>query len=265
MSMPQFESLRYEIEDGVCWLTIDNEEMRNALTDQIQKGLIAAFREINLDRSIWAVVLTGAGDRAFSSGGDISLFPKLDRVGQWDFMKNRGAEVCRLIENLDKPVIAMVNGYCYAGGLELVLCCDIVYASETAQLGLLEGRLGILPGWGGTVRLPRAIGPRRAKEMIRTAGRIDAREAQELGLVNRVCPPDRLRDEVLELLERMRKVGPLAIQACKTVINTTIDLENMDTAMGVERGAIMWLGTTKDAAEGVIAWMQKRDPQFKGA
>lgn len=265
MSVPQFENLRYEVEDGVCWLTIDNEEMRNALTDQIQQDLITAFREIGLDRSIWAVVLTGAGDHAFSSGGDISLFPKLDRVGQWDFMKNRGAEICRLIENLDKPVIAMVNGYCYAGGLELVLCCDIVYASETAKLGLLEGRLGILPGWGGTVRLPRAIGPRRAKEMIMTAERIDAREAHELGLVNLVCPPDKLKDEVQKLLERMKKVGPLAIQACKTVINTTIDLENMDTAMGVERGAIMWLGTTADAAEGVIAWMQKRDPQFKGA
>ena len=119
MSVPQFENLRYEVEDGVCWLTIDNEEMRNALTDQIQQDLITAFREIGLDRSIWVVVLTGAGDHAFSSGGDISLFPKLDRVGQWDFMKNRGAEICRLIENLDKPVIAMVNGYCYAGGLEL--------------------------------------------------------------------------------------------------------------------------------------------------
>ncbi|RJP35730.1 MAG: enoyl-CoA hydratase/isomerase family protein [Actinobacteria bacterium] len=262
MHEPRYANLRYEVEDGVCWLTIDNEPMRNALTDQIQQDLIAALREINADRSIRAVVLTGAGDRSFSSGGDISIFAGLDRVGQWDFMKNRGAEVCRLIENLDKPVIAMVNGYCYAGGLELVLCCDIVYASETAKFGLLEGRLGILPGWGGTVRLPRAIGPRRAKEMIMTAERIDAREAHELGLVNLVCPPDKLKDEVLELLGRMRKVGPLAIQACKTVINTTIDLENMDTAMGVERGAIMWLGTTRDAAEGVVAWMQKRDPVF---
>jgi enoyl-CoA hydratase/carnithine racemase len=265
MSVPRFENLRYEIEDGVCWLTIDNEAMRNALTDQIQQDLITAFREINQDRSIRAVVLTGAGDKSFSSGGDISIFAKLDRVGQWDFMKNRGAEVCRLIENLDKPVIAMVNGYCYAGGLELVLCCDIVYASETAKFGLLEGRLGILPGWGGTVRLPRAVGPRRAKEMIMTAERIDAREAKELGLVNKVCPPDKLKEEVTELLARMKKVGPLAVQACKTVINTTIDVESMDNAMGVERGAIMWLGTTKDAAEGVIAWMQKRDPEFKGA
>lgn len=262
MNGPRFDNLRYEVEDGACWLTIDNEPMRNALTDQIQRDLIDALREINTDRSIRAVVLTGAGDRAFSSGGDISLFATFDRVAQWDFMKNRGAEVCRLIENLDKPVIAMVNGYCYAGGLELVLCCDIVYASETAKFGLLEGRLGILPGWGGTVRLPRAIGPRRAKEMIMCAERIDAREAKELGLVNRVCPPEKLREEVQALLERMKKVGPLAIQACKTVINTTLDVESMDNAMGVERGAIMWLGTTRDAAEGVVAWMQKRDPAF---
>ncbi len=265
MDIPQFENLRCEVEDGVCWLTIDNEGMQNALTDQIQQDLITAFREINHDRSIWSVVLTGAGERAFSSGGDISLFTKLDRVGLWDFMKNRGAEICRLIENLDKPVIAMVNGYCYAGGLELVLCCDIVYASETAKFGLLEGRLGILPGWGGTVRLPRAVGPRYAKEMIMTAKRVDAWEAQRLGLVNAVCPPDKLKDEVLKLLDRMRMVSPLAIQACKTVINTTLHLDNMDAAMGVERGANMWLSTTADAAEGVIAWIQKRDPKFKGA
>lgn len=264
MPLPEFENLKCVVEDGVCWMTIDNEKMRNALTDQIQLDLITALRELNADRSIRVVVLTGAGEKAFCSGGDISIFAKLDRVGQWNFMKNRGLEICRLIENMDKPVVAMVNGYCYAGGMELILCCDIVYASQTATFGLLEGRLGILPGWGGTVRLPRAIAPRRAKEMIMTAERISAEEARELGLVNRVCPPERLREETEALIDRMKKVGPLAIQACKTVINTTMYVESMDNAMGVERGAIMWLGATNDAKEGVVAWLQKRDPEFTG-
>jgi len=261
----EFDNLRYEIEDGVCWLTIDNEPMRNALTDQIQQDLMTAFQQINQERSIRAVVLTGAGDKAFSSGGDIGYFGTLDRVGMWDFMKNRGAEVCRLIENLDKPVIAMVNGYCYAGGLELALCCDIIYASETAKFGLLETRLGVLPGWGGTVRLPRAIPQRRAKEMLMTAERISAQEAKELGLVNRVCPPDKLREETLGLLERMKDAAPLAIQACKTVINTTLNVESMDNAMGIERGAIMFLNMTNDVREGMMAWMQKRKPNFTGS
>jgi enoyl-CoA hydratase len=259
----KFENLRYEIEDGVCWLTIDNEEMRNALTDQIQQDLMTAFHQIQKDHSIRAVVLTGAGDKAFSSGGDITLFGRLDpTVGMWDFMKNRGAEICRQLENLDKPVIAMVNGLCYAGGLELALCCDIIYASETATFGLLEGRLGVLPGWGGTVRLPRAIPQRRAKEMIMTAERIGANEAKELGLVNKVCLADKLKEETQKLLDRMKKVGPLAIQACKNVINTTLDVESMDNAMGIERGAIMWLRGTNDAREGVVAWLEKRAPNF---
>jgi enoyl-CoA hydratase len=261
----KFENLRYEIEDGVVWLTIDNEPMRNALTDRVQQDLMTAFQQIQKERSIRAVVLTGAGDKAFSSGGDISYFGTLDRVGMWDFMKNRGAEVCRLIENLDKPVIAMVNGYCYAGGLELALCCDIIYASETAKFGLLETRLGVLPGWGGTVRLPRAIPQRRAKEMLMTAERIDAQEAKELGLVNRVCPPDKLKEEVLGLLERMKNAAPLAIQACKTVINATLNVESFDNAMAVERGAIMFLNTTRDAREGVMSFFQKRPPQFTGS
>ncbi len=261
---PAYRNLGYEIEDGVCWLTIDNEPMRNALTDQIQQDLLSAFQTINQDRAIRAVVLTGVGRKAFCSGGDISIFAKLDRVGQWNFMKNRGAEICRIIENLDKPVIAMVNGLCYAGGLELALCCDIVYAAETATFGLLEGRLGILPGWGGTVRLPRAISPRRAKEMIMTAEKITAAEALELGLVNKIFPPENLKSETQALLQRMKKVGPLAIQGCKTVINTTLNVESMDNAMGVERGAIMWLSATNDAKEGVMAWIQKRDPVFKG-
>ncbi|MBW2061793.1 MAG: enoyl-CoA hydratase/isomerase family protein [Deltaproteobacteria bacterium] len=261
----KFENLRYEIKDRVVWLTIDNEPMRNALTDQIQQDLMTAFQQIQKERSIRAVVLTGAGDKAFSSGGDISYFGTLDRVGMWDFMKNRGVEVCRLIENLDKPVIAMVNGYCYAGGLELALCCDIIYASETAKFGLLETRLGVLPGWGGTVRLPRAIPQRRAKEMLMTAERIDAQEAKDLGLVNRVCPSDRLEEEVLGLLERMKNAAPLAIQACKIVINTTLNVESMDNAMGIERGAIMFLNTTSDAREGVTSFFQKRPPEFTGS
>ncbi len=165
---------------------------------------------------------------------------------------------------MEKPVIAAVNGICFAGGLELVLCCDIVYASANASFGLLEINLGLLPGWGGTVRLPRKIPVNRAKEMIMCGEIIPADEAKQLGIVNKVFPQESLYDEVTKLTDNLMAKPPLAIRAAKNVVNNSITCDSIDAALAIERGSIMWLSPSEDLQEGLRAFSERRPGVFKG-
>jgi enoyl-CoA hydratase len=252
--------------DGeVLWITLNDEKMRNALSDTMQQELLHVLTDIAFNNDIRCVVLTGAGDKAFSSGGDIKLFQSLDIVSGYDFAYNRGNSIQKLMNYMEKPIVAAVNGYCFAGGMELALCCDFIYASQNARFGLLEINLGLLAGWGGTVRLPRKIPVNRAKEMIYRGEVISAEEAYQWGLVNRVLPSkDALHQEVEKIVGEMTDKPPLALRAAKNVINNSITCDSMDAALAIERGSVMWLSSSQDCKEGVNAFVEKRKPVYKG-
>ncbi len=252
-------------DDSVLWITLNNERMMNSLTETMQLELHEVLKEIAFDNTIRCVVLTGAGTKAFCSGGDINLFQRLNNVTMYDFLYQRGNDIQHLITYMEKPVIAAVNGFCFAGGLELALACDFIYATESSSFGLLEINLGLLAGWGGTVRLPRAIPAPRAKEMIYRGERIKAVEALQWGLVNRIFPS---QDEMYEAVNRAANemVGkpPLALRAAKNVINNSLTCESIEAALAIERGSIMWLISSDDMKEGVAAFVEKRAPKFQG-
>ncbi len=252
-------------DDSIFWITLNNERMMNSLTETMQLELHEVLSEIAFDNEIRCVVLTGAGTKSFCSGGDINLFQRLDNITMYDFLYQRGNDIQRLITYMEKPVIAAVNGLCYAGGLELALACDFIYTTENASFGLLEINLGLLAGWGGTVRLPRAIPAARAKEMIYRGERIDAAEALQWGLVNRVFPSrEEMYQAVNDVADEMVGKSPPALRAAKNVINNSLTCDSIEAALAIERGGIMWLASSEDMKEGVAAFVEKRAPKFQG-
>ena len=252
--------------DGeVLWITLNNEKMMNSLTETMQTELCEVLTDAAADSGIRCLVLTGAGETAFCSGGDIRLFQQLDNVSGYDFLYGRGNSIQHLISYMEKPVVAAVNGMCFAGGLELALVCDFIYATESAAFGLLEINLGVLAGWGGTVRLPRAIPAARAKEMIYRGEVIGAAEALRLGLVNRVLPGRaELHAAVEETTAEMMSKPPLALRAAKNVVNNSLTCESIEAALAIERGSIMWLISSEDSKEGISAFVEKRAGHYKG-
>lgn len=247
------------------WITFNDEKMMNALSDTMQKELLSVLTDVAFDNDIRCIVLKGAGEKAFSSGGDINLFQSLNHVSGYDFAYGRGNTIQHLMNYMEKPVIAAVNGFCFAGGMELALCCDFIYASESAKFGLLEINLGLLAGWGGTVRLPRKIPVNRAKEMIYRGEIISAEEAYRWGLLNRVLPTrEALYLEVDKIVAEMMAKPPLSLRAAKNVINNSITCDSMEAALAIERGAVTWLTASEDSKEGVAAFVEKRKPTFKG-
>lgn len=247
------------------WITLNNEKAMNAMSDTMQKELLHLLHEIAFDNSIRCVVLTGAGEKSFSSGGDIELFQSLDRVSGYDFAYARGNTIQHLMSYMEKPIIAAVNGFCFAGGMELALCCDFIYASQNAKFGLLEINLGLLPGWGGTVRLPRKIPVNKAKEMIYRGEILTADQAYHWGLVNNVLPSvAALYDTIDKIVDEMIAKAPLALRAAKNIINNSITCDSIEAALAIERGSCSWLLDSEDSKEGVAAFLEKRKPRFKG-
>ena len=252
-------------DDEVLWITLNDEKMMNALSDTMQRELLNALEEVAFDNDIRCVVLKGAGKKSFCSGGDINLFQSLNVVSAYDLSYNRGNRIQHLMNYMEKPVIAAVHGYCFAGGMELALSCDFIYASANAKFGLLEINLGILPGWGGSVRLPRKIPVNRAKEMIYRGEIIKAEEAFQWGLVNRILPSkEDLYDEVEKVVAEMMAKPPLSLRAAKNVINNSMTCDSIEAALSIERGAVMWLVSSEDCKEGVDAFVEKREPKFQG-
>lgn len=263
-----YQRLIYErkgLHGEVLWLTLNNEPLRNALDEVMQLELQEVLKEISFDNSIRCVVIAGAGEKAFCSGADIKVFQSLDNVSSYDYLYERGNSIQNLITYMEKPVIAAVTGVCCAGGMELALACDFIYATENAKFGLPEINLGLLAGWGGTVRLPRAISSRRAKEMIYRGEFIDAHQAHELDLVNNVFPDKAaLFAELEKIIDEMMAKPPLALRAAKNVINNSLTCDSMEAALSVERGTIMWLMSSEDHKEGLAAFLEKKKPNFKG-
>lgn len=261
-------SVRFETSGAVAVVTIDRPEARNAIDPATDRALAEAWGQFRDRAELRVAVLTGAGDVAFCAGADLrsvgefyrALTPS-QRLARAEAEPGLGG----LTRNLAvwKPVIAAVNGYCLAGGLELALACDIRIASESAVFGLPEVTWGIVPGAGGTQRLPRAIPLGAALELILTGERITAAEAHRLGLVNRVVPPDRLLPEALAVAERVARNGPLAVQAAKQAVYRGYHLP-LDEALRLEQLLAEPVRQSEDAREGPRAFLQRRTPDFTG-
>jgi enoyl-CoA hydratase len=242
-------------------LTFTREDRLNALDAQTFQELLTTLDTIEGDREIGVLILTGRG-RAFVAGADINGYIDRTVLEYVDFQR-LGRLVYDRLERLRQPVIAAVNGYALGGGFELVLVADLVVAAETATFGLPEAKLGLLPGGGGTQRLPRLVGRNKAKELLMTADFITAMEARELGIVNRVVPAEKLLPAAYALADRILQRAPLAVEMAKQLVNDGLQA-SLATAITQEMGMTATLYGTKDAREGIAAFIEKRPPRFTG-
>jgi len=256
-----FDNLLVERDGRTGLLTIQRPQRLNALDartlDEMQQALLA-FQQ---DDDIRCVILTGAGEKAFVAGADINEIAG-DNPEAARRRALAGQRVFDLIEQLGKPVIAAVNGFALGGGCELAMACHLRVASEQAKFGQPEVKLGIAPGYGGTVRLPRLVGKGRALELLLTGEMLDAQEALRIGLVNRVVPADRLLAETEAILRTILANGPLAIRACLEAVDNGSDM-TVDQALLLEANYFGLLSATEDMREGTRAFIEKRKPSFK--
>jgi enoyl-CoA hydratase len=220
------------------------------------------LRELAEDESVHVVVLTGAGDRAFAAGADIKEMEAMtvDEARAWGAL---GHECGRLLETMAKPTLAAVNGFALGGGCELALACDVRYASARAKLGQPEVSIGIIPGWGGTQRLARVVGVGLAKELILSGRTVDADEALRIGLVNALFPPEELLDRTLELAGSLAAKSPLVLAAAKEMVNLALQGE-LSAGLDEEAERFAQLFASEDQKEGMRAFVEKREPRFKG-
>ena len=260
--MPEsFETLRLDRQGRVAIITINRPDKRNALNIKTREEGAALLDQLREDDSVGVVVFTGAGDKAFIAGADIGEFAGRTAITQREVMTSRS--LFTAIDTFPKPVIAMINGYCLGGGCELALACDIRIASENASFGQPEINLGIIPGGGGTQRLPRLVGEGKAMEMILTGEIIDARTAFTIGLVNHVVPADQLQAKTLEMANRIAEKSPIALQLAKEAVKLA-SKSNLDEGLRREVDLFALCFSTEDKNEGVSAFLEKRKPAFKG-
>lgn len=254
--------VRTETRDAIATVVIDRQKRLNALNPAVIDGLEAAFEDLRRDASLRGVVLTGAGGKAFVAGADIGELAQMTpRTGA--AVSERGQAVLQAIETFPRPVIAAVGGYALGGGCELALACHLRVASDRAQFGLPEVGLGILPGYGGTLRLARLVGLGRALDMILTGDPVGAERAVEIGLANFVAPHDELLERARAYAGKIAKKGPAAVEmALKSVYGA---LEgSAAAALQFEAAAFGLLASTEDMGEGMSAFLEKREPQFQG-
>ncbi len=249
-------------EDGVALVTVNRPEKLNALNAAVMGELEDAFRRAATDAAVRGLILTGAGDKAFIAGADISEIPVGNAIAARD-MSLRGQAILRRLERMGKPSIAAINGYALGGGLELALCCTMRVATKSAKLALPEIKLGIMPGYGGTQRLPRLVGRGHALEMLLTGGVVEGAEAHRIGLVNHIVLQTELLDFSRGLLGRIFENAPLAAASIIEAVDTGL---NAGLAEGLRFEAAVFgtLAATEDAAEGTSAFLEKRKPEFKG-
>jgi enoyl-CoA hydratase len=257
-----YKTLIYKKKENIGTLTINRPDKLNAISNELTAELHSLLSELEKDEELKALIITGAGDKAFVAGADIKELVDRDaRIGRR--VSRERQEVFSRIENLPVPVIAAVNGYALGGGLEIALACNIRLCSEKAQFGAPEVKLGIIPGDGGTQRLPRLVGLGRAMEMILTGDFIDAQEAYRIGLVNKVFPHEELMDKAMELAQKIASRPPLAVKYAKEAVNRS---QEGDKASGyaLESYLHALTCTTEDKKEGVAAFLEKRKGKFKG-
>ncbi|HET7342772.1 MAG TPA: enoyl-CoA hydratase-related protein [Methylomirabilota bacterium] len=257
-----YDTLRYELADGVATVTLDRPEVHNAMNEAMRRDLWRCFEGLITDDAVRVVVVTGAGNKAFSAGADIREFtaPQPPTVFR---EQRRRVEFRSLMERCPQPILAAIGGYCFGGGLELALACDIRIASADSRLGLTEVDLAIIPGGGGTQRLPRVVGRGKALELILTAARIDAAEALRLGLVERVVPAGQALTAARELAATLAAKAPVALRYAKEAVVKGLELPLAD-GLRLEGDLSTLLRTTEDRLEGAKAFLEKRRPRWQG-
>jgi len=257
-----YQNLQVNRHGRVALLTVARPEKLNALDNRTIEELDQAFQAFARDADVRAVVVTGAGEKAFVAGADISEIRDQTPLDAHHFSA-RGQRLMRRIETMTKPVIAAINGYCLGGGLELALACHFRFASENARLGLPEIKLGIMPGFGGTQRLSRLVGRSRALEMILTGEPVDARLAERYGIVQGVVGAGEVAEHALAIAERLAKAAPHAVGAILETIDRGLDMP-LDEGLGFETARFALCCATEDMREGTAAFLEKRKPEFQG-
>ncbi|MDD5170722.1 MAG: enoyl-CoA hydratase/isomerase family protein [Syntrophales bacterium] len=245
--MSEYTTIKYEIKGAVCTVTLNRPDKYNAINREMARELLDAFRRVRDENSVGVVVLAGEG-KAFCTGGDLSVFPSLaEHQNSLNWLAHDGYDIGKAVELCEKVVIAKVTGHCLAGGLELALMCDLVYARESAKFGTTEINMGILPGWGGTVRIARAMPIYRAREII-YSGRKDflARDMYEMGFLTRVFKDDEFEAKFSEVVANISSKKPIALRMGKEVMGRSLECGSLDAALALERNAIQWLTYAPD-------------------
>jgi enoyl-CoA hydratase len=257
-----YQNIILEVKAGVATITFNRPKALNALNNELLQEFDGALDDIIENEEVRVLVLTGAGEKAFVAGADIAELATFDALAAKRFSV-MGHTIIGKLQQLSIPVIAAVNGYALGGGSELALACDFIYASENAMFGLPEITLGLIPGFGGTQRLPRLIGKNLAKELIFTGKMITAGEAQAWGLVNKVCPPAELMQAVAKTADNIAAKGRVSLREAKQAINNGTDAD-LTTGCRIEIDAFALCFVSEDAQEGTRAFLEKRKPEFKG-
>ncbi len=257
-----WETILYDLSDGVVTLTLNRPDARNAISRQLLTDLESVLEAVSATPEARTMVIIGAGDKAFCAGADLKERAGMTPEEVADFLQTIN-RVYTAIQNFRLPVIAAVNSAAFGGGLEMAMSADIRLAAESAVMGLTETRLAIIPGAGGTQRLPRLVGMAKAKELILTGRRIDARTAMAIGLVNYVHPLDDLLDESRKLAREISEGGPIAVQQAKVAINRGMETD-LQSGLAIESEAYAKTIPTEDRIEGLTAFREKRKPVYKG-
>lgn len=256
-----YETIIVEIEEGIATITLNRPEVLNALNNIVFNELADAASKLGTDNAVRAVIITG-GDKVFAAGADINQMASASAVDVTTG-ESPSRRAFNLIENMPKPVIAAISGYALGGGCELTLVADVRIAADNAQFGLPEIKLGILPGGGGTQRLPRLIGSGRAKELIFSGDFIKAEEALRIGLVNKVVPIDQLIIEAKKMAKKFATRGAVALYLAKSCVNEGLKMD-LEAGLQYEHKCFGLLFATEDQKEGMKAFIEKRSPKFQG-
>ena len=255
-----YELLTFQVADRIATITVNRPDKLNALNDALMRELGAAIDEAVARNDVGAVLLTGAG-RAFVAGADIAELADQSAV-EGKARAERGQRTFRKFEQSPKPTLAAINGFALGGGCELAMACHLRIASDAAKFGQPEVKLGICPGYGGTVRLPRLVGKGRAIDILITGRMVDAEEALRIGLVDRVVAPEKLQEEAVALLRGILTMGPLAVRSCLELVDAGLEM-GLEEALRMEATHFGLLSGSEDQKEGMAAFSEKREPQFK--
>lgn len=258
-----YQNIIFDVADGIATITFNRPGTLNALNGDLLQEFSHALAAISANEDIRVLILTGAGEKSFVAGADIKELATFNALDAKRFSE-MGHTLMNRLQALVIPVIAAVNGFALGGGSEIALACDFIYASENAMFGLPEINLGIIPGFGGTQRLPRLVGKNRAKELIFTGKMVAAKEAQAIGIVNTVCSQKELMDEVIKTARILASKGKVALRAAKQSINNGLNVD-LATGCSIETDAFALCLASPDAQEGTSAFLEKRKPDFKGS
>ena len=256
-----FENIILEQEGRVAVLTINRPEKRTSLNKATRVEIAAVINQLEQDKGVGVLVVTGASDKAFIAGSDLNEFGRMSPLEAYEFMDTLAQRLYTRLEQLDIPVIAMVNGLCLGAGCEVAMACDLRIASETARFGQPEVNLGLMPGGGGTQRLTALVGPGKAKELIFTGDIIDAREALSIGLLNRVVPASELRNTVMEMAHKIAGKGAFSLKMAKRAIQIGQEV-GLSPGLAFEALGEVACFTSPDKEEGIDAFFEKRKPEF---